>query len=137
MMRRAGFSLLEVLVALVVFSIGVTGMLAGLGYNLRDVSYTKDHARAVRVANREFSALRRQTLMPEAESSGEEGRFSWSTEVEAMDVESLPGMSSDDEGRSDALIPCTIHVQVNWSNDAGGEPVHRVVLDGIELFEQS
>ncbi len=137
MKRRDGFSLLEVLVALVVFAIGVTGMLAALGYSLRDISYAKDHAQAVRIAVREINTLRRLTYIPEAESDGEEGRFSWMAEVVVMDLEDLPGMNSDDAGQSDALVPCEMQVIVSWSDDAGGEPAHRVKLNGIELFEES
>ena len=132
----AGFSLLEVLVALVVFSIGVTGMLAALGYNLRDINYTKDHALAVRIASREMNALRRNTYVPESESSGEEGRFSWRTTVELLDVESLPGMDGDDESLTEALAPCEMEITVSWSDDVGTEPTHSMKLNGIELFEE-
>ncbi|MDZ8118563.1 prepilin-type N-terminal cleavage/methylation domain-containing protein [Pontiella agarivorans] len=132
---RSGFSLLEVLVALVVFAIGVTGMLTALGYNLRDISFTEDHAMAVRMASREMNALRRFTYVPESESSGEEGRFSWTATVELMDIDELPGMDGDDESLTDALVPCELEVTVSWSDDVGGDPVHHVKLNGIELFE--
>ncbi|QBG48579.1 prepilin-type N-terminal cleavage/methylation domain-containing protein [Verrucomicrobia bacterium S94] len=130
-----GFSLLEVLVALVVFAVGVTGMLTALGYNLRDISYTEDHAMAVRIASREMNALRRLTYVPDSESGGEEGRFSWRITVEERDVDTLPGMDGDDESQTDALVPCEMEVVVSWSEDAEGEAVHKVKLNGIELFE--
>ncbi|WP_372794312.1 prepilin-type N-terminal cleavage/methylation domain-containing protein [Pontiella sp.] len=135
MNNRDGFSLLEVLVALVVFAVGVTGMLTALGYNLRDISFTEDHAMAVRMASREMNALRRFTYVPESESSGEEGRFSWMATVTAMDLDELPGMDGDDESLTDALVPCELEVTVSWSDDVDGDPVHRVKLNGIELFE--
>lgn len=135
MKKRDGFSLLEVLVALVVFAIGVTGMLVALGYNLRDINYTKDHALAVRIATREMNTLRRNTYIPEPETGGEEGRFSWQVVAEQMDIDDLPGMDSDDEGQSDELVPCTMGVTVLWSDDIGGERTHKVALSGIELFE--
>ncbi len=135
MRNRAGFSLLEVLVALVVFTVGVSGMLAALGYNLRDISYTKDHARALRIASREMNTLRRNTYVPESESSGEEGRFSWQVTVVEMDVDQLAGMDGDDESETDALVPAEMEITVSWSDNAGGEPTHKVKLNGIELFE--
>ena len=133
---QGGFSLLEVLVALLVFAIGVTGMLAALGYNLRDISYSKDHAHAVRIATREMNTLRRSTKVPDSEAAGEDGRFAWQTEVELMELNDLPGMDSDEESQSDALIPCEMQVTVFWSDDIDGEAVHKVKLNGIELFEE-
>lgn len=137
MKRREGFSLLEVLVALVVFAIGVTGMLTALGYNLRDINYSKDHAKAVRIATREMNNLRRLTYVPEAESTGAEGRFSWISGIEQVDIYDLPGMDSDDAGQSDGLMPYNMEVTVSWSDDADGEPVHQAKLNGIELFEEN
>lgn len=132
---RLGFSLLEVLVALVIFAIGVTGMLVALGYNLRDISYTKDHALAVRLATREMNALRRLTQVPDAESTGSEGRFSWATTVTVLDLDDLPGTDTDEESQSDALVPCEMNVMVSWSDVPDAEPMHNVKLTGIELFE--
>lgn len=132
---KKGFSLLEVLVALVVFSIGVTGMLVALGYGLRDINYTKDHAFAVRIATREMNTLRRSTYVPESDTSGEEGRFAWAARVDEMDISDLPGMDSGDEGQTDELVPCELEVTVLWSDDVGGEATRKVKLNGIELFE--
>ena len=101
-----GFSILEVLVALVVFSIGVSGLLVALGYHLKDITFTQDHARAVRIASREMNTLRRMKYFPEQEVSGEEGRFVWSAVAE--EAEDLPGMTSDDVSSSRALKPCTM-----------------------------
>lgn len=136
MTRRSGFSLLEVLVALVVFSIGVTGLLSALGHHLRDINYTKDHALAVRIAMREMDSLRRYTYEPDAESSGEAGRYAWQTEVWAMDVDDLPGMDSSDESLSDGTFPYRLEVTVSWSNDTGGERKNHVTLQGIGLYEE-
>ena len=137
MNRRDGFSLLEVLVALAVFAIGVTGLLVALGRNLNDISYMKDHAQALRIASHEMNSLRRLTYIPEAETTGGEGRFSWHAEVTVMNINELPGMDSDDAGQSDALTPCEMTVTVHWSDDADGEPAHKVTLSGIKLFEES
>lgn len=136
MKRRMGFSLLEVLVALVVFAIGVTGLLAALGANLRDINYTKDHAQAVRIATREMNNLRRLTYAPDATEEAWEGRFSCTIDVIELDTADLPGGDSGKESESDAALPYEMVVTVSWSDDVGGEPVSKVKLSGIELFEE-
>lgn len=135
--RNAGFSLLEVLVALVVFAIGVSGLLVALGYHLKDISFTEDHARAVRIASREINTLRRMTYMPDQEMEGEEDRYVWRTIVEEMDQDDMPGMNSTDEGSRSAAIPCLIDVTVQWSEVEGGELAKQVNLKGIEIYESN
>jgi prepilin-type N-terminal cleavage/methylation domain-containing protein len=130
-----GFSLLEVLVALVVFAIGVSGMLVALGHHMKDVSFSEDYARALRIATREMNALRRYKFIPEAEMTGEEGRYVWLTEVEEVDDE-LPGITSDEAGQSRAPKPCSMSVLVQWSDVEGGELKRRVELNGLELFQR-
>lgn len=133
--KRGGFSLLEVLVALVVFAIGVTGMLTALGYHLRDIGYSKDHAHAVRLATREMNALRRMKYVPPSGGEGSEDRFSWRSEVEPMDLSDLPMVGTDEEGQTNTEVPCEMTVTVSWADTEGAEPTHKVRLQGIELFE--
>ena len=133
----AGFSLLEVLVALVVFSIGVSGLLVALGYHLRDITFTEDHARAVRIASREMNAMRRMEYFPEQEISGQEGRFVWIATAEEADDDGLPGITSDEVSSSRALKPCRMDVTVQWSEEEGGELNRKVNFQGLELFQRS
>jgi prepilin-type N-terminal cleavage/methylation domain-containing protein len=132
----AGFTILEILVALLVFAIGVTGMLGTLAHHMKDVSLSEDHARGVRMAQREMNALRRLRYLPEAELTGEEGRYVWTTTVEEADYDELPGVDSDEVGSSRALKPCNMTVLVQWSDVEGGELKRRVLLQGMELFQQ-
>jgi len=69
--RKAGFSLLEVLVALAIFAIAAGGTLVALGHHLKNVSFLQDHSRAVRIASREMNALRRMTTLSEEETEGD------------------------------------------------------------------
>jgi Tfp pilus assembly protein PilV len=131
----AGFTILEILVALLVFTIGVTGMLAALGHFIKDVSLSDDHARAVRIAQREMNALRRMKYFPDEEVSGEEGRYVWMTTVEEADLDELPGVTSDELSSSRALRPCNMSVLVQWSDVEGGELKRRVLFQGLELFQ--
>ena len=131
----SGFSLLEVLVALVIFAIGVSGMLVTLTHHMRDISFTQEHARAVRIATREMNRLRRTRFVPEEESTGDEGRYSWQVVVEEVDEE-LPGMTDGEAGKSQGLKPYEMSLVVQWSDAPGGEPNSKVELHGLELFQK-
>ena len=133
---KAGFTLLEILIALAVFAIGVTGMLTALGRHVKDVSLSEDHARGVRIARREMNALRRSRYMPNGEMTGEEGRYVWSAEVEEADYDAVPGADSDDFSGARALRPCDMTVMVQWSDVEGGELKRRVLFKGMELFQE-
>lgn len=133
---QSGFTILEIMVALLVFAIGVTGMLAALGHHMKDVSLAEDHARGVRIAQREMNALRRLKFFPESEMSGEEGRYVWTASVEEADYDELPGVAADEVGSARALKPCNISVLVQWSDVGGGELKRRVLFRGMELFRR-
>ncbi|MEI6892482.1 MAG: prepilin-type N-terminal cleavage/methylation domain-containing protein [Pontiella sp.] len=133
---KQGFTLLEILIALTVFAIAVTGMLAALSAHVKGVSLSEDHARAVRMAQREMNALRRMQYMPDSERTGEEGRYVWSTTVEEVDQGGLPGVDSDEFSNSRALRPYNMSVIVRWSDIEGGELKRRVWFEGIDLFQQ-
>ena len=132
---KQGFTLLEILIALAVFAIAVTGMLAALGSHVKNVSLSEDHARAVRIAQREMNAMRRMRYMPDAEMTGEEGRYVWSSTVEESDDDTFPGVDSDEFSNSRALRPCDMAVRVQWSDVEGGELKRRVLFRGVELFQ--
>lgn len=128
--RNAGFSLLEVLVALAIFGIAASGVLVALGHHLKNVSFLQDHARAVRIASREMNALRRMTEVEEGESEGSEGRFFWTTQVTTEGLDDWPGLE-DATG-----MPALLSVTVQWrDNDSeGGPSLGKVHLDGFEVF---
>ena len=121
---------------LAVFAIGVTGMLTALGRHVKDVSLSEDHARAVRIAQREMNSLRRLRFMPTSEMAGEEGRYVWSSMVEESDIDDLPGTDSDEFANSRTLRPCDITLMVQWSDVEGGELKRRVLFRGVELYQQ-
>lgn len=130
-MKRAGFSILEVLVALAVFGIAAGGMLAVLGNHMRDVSYMQDQARAVRIARREMDTLQRMSTFQPLEDSGEEDRFSWTTLVTDDIPVEVPGEEFNDDAASDAEILAYLEVQVSWSETSGGSPSKRVRLRAL------
>jgi prepilin-type N-terminal cleavage/methylation domain-containing protein len=133
---RDGFTILEILIALLVFAIGVAGMLGALTHHMKDVSLSEDHARGVRIAQREMNALRRLKYLPSMELTGQEGRYVWNATVEEADYDELPGIESSEVSSSRALRPCTMIVLVQWSDAEGGELRRRVRFEGMELFQR-
>ncbi|HNX52383.1 MAG TPA: prepilin-type N-terminal cleavage/methylation domain-containing protein [Pontiellaceae bacterium] len=127
-MKKAGFSLLEVLVALAIFAIAAGGLLVALGNHLKNVSFMQDHARAVRIAAREMNALRRMTTFAEGETDGSEDRFVWTKTVSADGLDTLPGLTSA------TGTPARLSVTVKWSDRPGGLPLGKVQLDGLTVF---
>jgi type II secretion system protein I len=125
---RAGFSLLEVLVALAIFGIAAGGILVALGHHLKNVAFLQDHSRAVRIASREINALRRMTSLPEDVTEGSEGRFTWTSQVSTEGLEEWPGLDSA------SGTPVLLKVTVQWSDSEGGPFTGKVHLDGFEVF---
>lgn len=125
--RRAGFSLLEVLVALAVFGIAAGGVLVALGHHLKNVSFLQDHGRAVRIASREMNAMRRLPAFEEAETNGVEDRFSWISQITADGLDDWPGLDSA------TGTPARLSVTVQWSDGEGGPALGKVHLDGFDV----
>lgn len=123
-MKKAGFSILEVLIALVVFAIGIGSLLTAMGYHLRDISAAQEHAQAIRIAEREMAALRRLEESPDEEAEGSEGGFSWITTAEDVDLSDFPELDS-----SSSETPVQLKVEVSWGQN------RRVRLQGFEVFE--
>ena len=64
MSRRAGFSLLEVLVATVIMGIAVTTLIVGLSQSVRNASRLADHDRAAMLARNKMNELLLDPAVP-------------------------------------------------------------------------
>jgi type II secretion system protein I len=126
--RKAGFSLLEVLLALAIFGISAVGVLVALGNHLKNVSFLQDHARAVRIASREMNAMRRLTAFEEGETEGSEDRFTWTKQLTTEGLDVWPGLDAA------SGTPVLLAVTVKWSDTEGGSAVGKVHLDGFEVI---
>lgn len=126
--RKAGFSLLEVLVALAIFGIAAGGMLVALGNHLKNVSFLQDHERAVRIASREMNSMRRLPEFEETETNGMEGHFSWTSQITADGMDDWPGLDSA------TGTPARLSVTVQWSDSEDGPALGKVHLDGFDVF---
>ena len=125
----AGFTLLEVMIALTVFAIGAGGMLMALGNHLRNVSFLEDQAHAVRIAARELDELRTSEEFDEEEVTGSEGRFVWVARMHIDDVSEWPEIDTIEEDSE--LTIAQLDVVVQWGDVDGGDMTHRVHLEGL------
>jgi prepilin-type N-terminal cleavage/methylation domain-containing protein len=81
--RAAGFSLIELLVVLVVISVGLLA-LSGVQTNAqRDSDATGRHARAMFVAKTQMEIARAAGYDSTRSDSGLAGRFNWNTRVDS------------------------------------------------------
>lgn len=103
---ESGFTLIEVLVALVILSFAIVASIQGFAQGLRLLSLAGDHQEAILLADQK---LRELVEVKEGNDQGTEGRFTWQraqTQIEAPDL--VPAVG----------IPLwrlfQIDVRVNW-----------------------
>jgi general secretion pathway protein I len=89
--RCAGFTLLEVLVALAILSLAVVAVIQGFAQGLRLLKVAGDHQQAILLADQKA----REVVVPlEGQDRGQEGAFDWErtvTIVKAPELERTPG----------------------------------------------
>ena len=106
--RDGGFTLLEVLVAMVILSVAVVALIQTASQGLRLLKVSSDHQEAVALADR---LLRAMDGSAEGMDSGQEGQFTWERRVRVMAV---PGELSPVSGPSPQLL--ALSVAVRWGN---------------------
>jgi prepilin-type N-terminal cleavage/methylation domain-containing protein len=105
---RAGFTLLEVLIAMVILSVAVVALIQTASQGLRLLKVSSDHQEAVALADR---LLRAMDGSAEGMDSGQEGQFTWERRVRVMAVLDELSPSS---GPSPQLL--ALSVAVRWGN---------------------
>lgn len=76
-MQVAGFTILEVLVAFVVFALALAGLLQLFSAGLRDAQLADEYARAVMIAQSRLAAYSAAERLDEVSTRGKEGPFEW------------------------------------------------------------
>lgn len=93
----AAFTLVEVITALLIFSVAVLGLIEGIGSSIRHQSDLLDRQRAAMIAENimEEIAYTRdlETGENEGNQEGEDERFTWRTNIEETDDEGLMAVS--------------------------------------------
>ena len=110
MSRQSGFTLLEVLVAMLVLSVAVVAVLQLLGGGLRLARASADHVGATLLASAKLSEVGREPL-EEGESEGQEGEYRWIRRI-AVDRALLPAPPARVE--VDTVRVARVSVEVQW-----------------------
>lgn len=92
--RLAGFTLLEVMVALVIISLALAGVASSMGQMIDTANTMRDRTYASWIAQNKITELRLSGVLPEVgESNGEEDyantTWAWSAEVSETGIENL------------------------------------------------
>jgi prepilin-type N-terminal cleavage/methylation domain-containing protein len=103
-----GFTLLEVLIAMVILSVAVVGLIQTASQGLRLLKVSSDHQEAVALGDRLVRAVDSPV---EGADAGQEGQFSWERRVRVVAV---PDELSPTSGSSPQLL--ALSVAVRWSN---------------------
>jgi general secretion pathway protein I len=104
--RQAGFTLLEVLVALAILSLAVVASIQGFAQGLRLLKLAGDHQQAMLLADQKV----REIVNPvEGQDSGIEGSFRWERTTKALE-----GAEIAQPGTPQAVPVYEIDVRVSW-----------------------
>ena len=92
--RLAGFTLLEIMVALVIISLALAGVAGSMGQMIDTANTMRDRTYASWIAQNKITELRLSAALPEVgESGGEEDyantTWAWSAEVSETGIENL------------------------------------------------
>lgn len=104
--REAGFTLLEVLVALAILSLAVVASIQGFAQGLRLLKLAGDHQQAMLLADQK---LREVVEIKEGREDGTEGPLRWERTTRPLEGEELAVAGKAPRGRV-----FEIDVRVNW-----------------------
>ena len=114
-MTQRGFTLLEVLVAFVVFTITLGVLLNIFSLAIRTTQTAQDQQKAVLLAESKLAELDAGlTLRPGVERGEFDDRFGWETRIEEFDSRALMDNQS-------VLVPYRLSVVVNWDEQRSYE----------------
>jgi general secretion pathway protein I len=83
--REAGFTIVEVLAAFVVFGLALAGIMQLFTSGLRDAQLADEYARAVMIAQSRLAAVTAVEQVEEKSAEGSEDRFRWRVSTTAYD----------------------------------------------------
>ena len=118
--HSAGYTLIEVLVAMAILALSLGVLLQIFSGGLRNISVSGDYARAVLIAETHLDSAGASSVLSPGSSTGiTEQKFRWTRTVEDYSFYSDP-----------ILQAYTVTVDVEWPH---ADRVRRVTLKGIKL----
>jgi general secretion pathway protein I len=117
----AGFTLLEVMVALSVLAVGIVAVLELLGGSLRLGTKATRHTQAVLYAQQEMDRLFAQTTLEDGEESGElPGGYYWHARVQEIHPDDTnTRLQPQRQSQTDFFHLKEIEVSVRWEEGEG------------------
>jgi general secretion pathway protein I len=112
--RDSGFTLIEVLVAFVIFAVTLASLLQVFSGGLRDAQLADEYARATMIAQSRLAGVTTAERVEEGSSSGNEGAFAWAVAAAPYDErqESADADRSKDYNLRVRLM--RVDVKVGW-----------------------
>ncbi|NKB49816.1 MAG: prepilin-type N-terminal cleavage/methylation domain-containing protein [Alphaproteobacteria bacterium] len=129
--NKRGFTLIEIVVALLVLSIASTVIFEGFSVGFRNARTADDFAQAVLIAQSKLAPTGVAEPLSAGTTSGEElDKYSWTVTVNAIDITEL---AADDGTTPSQLRPFSVAVDVIWSD---GGTKRTVSLSTLRLASQ-
>lgn len=100
--RDAGFTLIEVIVALAILATAVVASIQGFAGGLRLLKLSGDHQQAILLADQK---IREATILEEGREEGTEGIFTWERTIEAVAAPELTRAPSVLPGIAPPVVP--------------------------------
>jgi general secretion pathway protein I len=135
MRRQLGFTLLEVMVAVAVMSIGIVGALQLFSGSLRLVNEADRQTRALVLGRSLVDEALWRSILEEGTQSGEEGEYRWSLTTRPIQRE-LVGMTENIDDLTEQageLGLWEIVAEVTWLGPAGEKTI---VLETARIGEE-
>jgi len=125
MVMVRGYSLIEVLVAMMLLALVQTVLMSTFSTSLRNVDTAQDYSRAMLLAESRLASLGVSEPLRVGESTGEEGGLTWQVQV--------ADFADDDGSVSGGLRPqaYSVQVTVSWPATAGRN--RQVKLSSLKL----
>ena len=117
----SGFTLIEVLVAFVVFALALTALMQVFSGGLRDAQLADEYARATMIAQSRLAALTAAERLDEGSAFGKEGKFAWVVAAAPYDERQETADASRGKDYNLRVRLMRLDVKVGWHAADGRE----------------